>query len=230
MGGLKKISVLFLIGFRSLAAEKTANALSGSPEVATEQFVEFGYTETPGAATALRVRVNLYNAVNLPLDELSRAEREAARIFHYAGIQLTWVTGLLRSDVKNDTPSGTWNPTTLQLRIWSRATVGKRPRGPDTLGFCLSLEKGDAVVLADAIQDHVGFGNLGFADLLGLAMAHELGHLLLRSASHSVTGMMRARWTEEGVRGDERYFRFTAAEAKAMRQEVSRRMNLKSTP
>jgi hypothetical protein len=215
MGRLTEVSVLSLICFHSLAAEKTPNAPSSSP----------------GLATELRVTVNVYNGINLSAGELSRAEREAERIFGYAGIQLTWTDGLLGSDVNNDTPSEIWNQPPLQLRIWPRAAAGKRPSGTDTLGFCLSLENGDAVVLADAIQKHAVFGALSFADLLGLAMAHELGHLLLRSAAHSVTGMMRARWTEKGLRDDKRgYFRFTANEAESMRQEVSRRMNLKSAP
>jgi hypothetical protein len=92
------------------------------------------------------------------------------------------------------------------------------------------LENGDAVVLADTIRDRAVFGPSNFADLLGLAMAHELGHLLLRSPVHSVTGIMRHQWTEKQLRDDDRgYLRFTAGEAESMRNEVSRRTGLKST-
>lgn len=45
------------------------------------QIVKFGYADGSGAATELRVIVNVYNSVNLPLDDLSQAEHEAARIF-----------------------------------------------------------------------------------------------------------------------------------------------------
>jgi hypothetical protein len=107
--------------------------------------------------------------------------------------------------------------------------VGKKPLGSETLGLCISLENGDAVVLVDAIQKRAVFGPANFADLLGLAMAHELGHLLLRSAAHSVTGVMRARWTEKQLRDDVRgYLRFASGEAESMRSEVKRRMNQKS--
>jgi hypothetical protein len=107
--------------------------------------------------------------------------------------------------------------------------AGKRPTSSETLGFCLSFENGDAVVLADAIQKRAVFGPTNFADLLGLAIAHELGHLLLRSASHSVAGIMRARWTEKGLSADDRgYLRFTYGEAESMRREVRRRMGLKA--
>jgi len=212
MGGFREVSVLFLICFQSWPAEKPEPGPRGVTDAASE----------------LRVVVNVYNGVNLSSSELSRAEGETERIFLYAGIQLTWRTGLLAADLNDNATSERGNGA-LQLRLWPRAVAGKRPSSFETLGFCLSLENGDAVVLADAIQNRAVFGSTHFADLLGLAMAHELGHLLLRSAAHSVAGIMRARWTEKGLRDDDRgYLRFTASEAESMRTEVRRRMRVES--
>src|SRR5262249_8310196 len=105
----------------------------------------------------------------------------------------------------------------------------KRPTSSDALGFCLSFDNGDAVVLADVIQKRAVVSSTNFANFLGLAMAHELGHLLLRSGAHSVTGIMRVPLTEKGLREYEReYLRFTAGEAESMRKEVRRRMGMKS--
>ncbi len=212
MAKFREVSVLALICFHSFAAEKTPNAPS-----------------SPDAAPEFRVTVNVYNGINLPRDELSRAQREAERIFSYAGIHLIWATGPLASDVNSDTPSETWSPPTLQLRIWPRSVAGNRPSSPDTLGFCLSFKNSDAVVLADAVRKHAVHGGPSFADFPGLAMAHELGHLLLRSTRHSAAGIMRARLTEKGLRDDDRgYLRFTADEAESMRTEVRRRMGAES--
>jgi hypothetical protein len=169
--------------------------------------------------------VKVYNGANLSSSDLNRAEREAGRIFQYTGIQLTWTIGLMSTAVNDNTPNEKANAASLQLRIWPRAMAGKRPTSSETLGFCLSLENGDAVVLADTIQQRSVFGSTNFADLLGLAMAHELGHLLLQSEAHSVIGIMRARWTEKALRDDDRgYLRFTPREAESMRSEVRRRM------
>jgi hypothetical protein len=213
MGGFREVPVLLLICFHSWPAQKPEPGLHGVPD----------------AASALLVSVRVYNGVNLSSGDLSRAEREAERIFLYAGIHLTWTAGLRGADVSDDSPSEAWNPASLQLRIWPRAMAGKRPTSSETLGFCLSFENGDAVVLADAIQKRAVIGSTNFTDLLGLAMAHELGHLLLRSASHSVAGIMRARWTEKGLSDDDRgYLRFTYGEAESMRREVRRRMGLKA--
>lgn len=205
MGGFREVSVLFLICFQSWPAEK------------------------PEMACALGVRVKVYNCVNLSPGELSRAEREAAKIFQFAGIQLRWTTGPLSAAVNADTPSERWDPASLQLRLWTRAAAGERASNSETMGFCISFENGDAVVLADAIQKRAVFGTTDAADLIGLAMAHELGHLLLRSAAHSVTGIMRSRWTERGLRADDRgYLRFTPGEAESLRNEVRRRMGVKT--
>ena len=213
MGGFRDVSVLFVICFQSWPAEKPNADRSRVPELVSE----------------LRVTVNVYNGVNLSSSDLSHAEREAERIFLYAGIQLTWTTGLLAADVNDNATSERGSAASLQLRLWPRAVAGKRPSGSETLGFCLSLENGDAVVLADVIQQRAVFGSTQFADLLGLAMAHELGHLLLRSAAHSVSGIMRARWTEKALRDDDRgYLRFTPGEAQSMRREVKRRMGVES--
>jgi hypothetical protein len=208
VGGFREVSVLLSICFHSWSAQKPE---PGPP----------GVTD---AASEVRVMVRVYNAINLPSGELSRAERETEKIFLYAGIQLTWTAGVLGTDVNDNTPSERWNPASLQLRIWTRAMAGKRPVSSEALGFCISLENGDALVLADAIRKRAVFGSTNFADLLGLAMAHELGHLLLQSEAHSVIGIMRARWTEKVLRDDDRgYLRFTPREAESMRSEVRRR-------
>jgi hypothetical protein len=213
MGGFREISVLFLICFQSWPVEKQEPGPHGVTDPASE----------------LRVMVNVYNGVNLPSSDLRRAEREAEKIFLYAGIQVTWAAGLMGASLDDNATSEKGNAASLQLRLWPRAMAGKWPTSSETLGFCLSLENGDAVVLADTIQKRAVFGTTNFADLLGLAMAHELGHLLLRSIAHSVTGIMRARWTEKALRDDDRgYLRFTPDEAESMRTEVRRRMGVTS--
>jgi len=60
--------------------------------------------------------------------------------------------------------------------------------------------------------------------ILGDVMAHELGHLLLGTNSHSPAGIMRANWDREHVR---RAFRgceiFSPQESALIRATVARR-------
>jgi hypothetical protein len=51
-----------------------------------------------------------------------------------------------------------------------------------------------ADVFYTKIASFHGVSSVEPATLLGHAMAHELGHLLLGSNSHSLTGLMRANW------------------------------------
>jgi hypothetical protein len=196
---------IFAILWRSYAAEQAGSSFYPAPKVASE----------------LRVTVTVYNAAHVSNGELNRAEHEAGQIFNYAGIHLSWHPGLLGAEVTGYIASEPRHAPSLQLRIWHRTGEVKQFTTPDALGFCISFEKGEAVVLADAVRKHAVNAE-GFSDLLGLAMAHELGHLLLRSDIHSHNGIMEAWWTQKelrDVRGG--HLRFTEAEAASMRNEVS---------
>ena len=60
--------------------------------------------------------------------------------------------------------------------------------------------------------------------LLGSAIAHELGHLLLATTSHGPAGLMRALWSQEEVR--RRYssdWTFAPAEIAAIRRRAEAR-------
>ena len=61
--------------------------------------------------------------------------------------------------------------------------------------------------------------------LLGHAIAHEIGHLLLNSSAHSPAGIMRARWnTKDLLRAARGDLLFNALQAESMRGEVLRRI------
>jgi len=101
----------------------------------------------------------------------------------------------------------------------------------DALGFCTSIEGGQAVVLFDAIRSLVGSRFSNPANLLGLAMAHEMGHILLRSVNHSTVGIMRARWLPNDLHDAETgSLVFTREQADSMQNEVRRRVGIRIAP
>jgi len=60
--------------------------------------------------------------------------------------------------------------------------------------------------------------------LLGRAIAHELGHLLLATTTHGPVGLMRAYWSQEEVRrGQPRDWSFAPTELAAMRRRAEAR-------
>jgi hypothetical protein len=61
-----------------------------------------------------------------------------------------------------------------------------------------------------------------FAHLLGCAIAHELGHMLLPRHSHSATGIMRATWDPGHLSiGTSDYVQFTPWQADWVRRSVA---------
>lgn len=59
-------------------------------------------------------------------------------------------------------------------------------------------------------------------DVMGLVMAHELGHLLLPHDSQSRSGLMRANWRVEDLRVDRGPLEFTRTQAEVIRQALQR--------
>ena len=63
--------------------------------------------------------------------------------------------------------------------------------------------------------------------LLGAVSAHELGHLLLGSNSHSRTGIMEPRWKKESVGKIEKgMLQFTKEQGDLMRKRIQNREDL----
>jgi len=68
------------------------------------------------------------------------------------------------------------------------------------LGFAAVDPAGQGNVMATVYYDRVLLvarrAGLGASELLGRAIAHEIGHLLLRVPGHNRSGLMRAVWTD----------------------------------
>ena len=81
-----------------------------------------------------------------------------------------------------------------------------------------------ATVYLDRVQWLAGASTASVATLLGRAIAHELGHLLLGTPRHGRFGVMRAVWSSQMVRNSRpAEWRFSAHEAKQMRAAANAR-------
>ena len=159
--------------------------------------------------------------VGVPPEVLRNARSVAGRIVGETGVAIVWL----------DPESGRA----------VRAGLG----GKDERGFLMSLHT--VRVVADAAGNHPGVAaraSLGFtavdtrqaiaryrriedkarqtgadvASILGHVVAHELGHLLLRRATHSAAGIMQA--TLDVTRASQGRLAFSAAERAAIRARV----------
>src|SRR5207244_733912 len=95
----------------------------------------------------------------------------------------------------------------------------------DAMGFAPGSEvrRGRvAYILAYRVDDVAQAHGMDRAALLGAAMAHEVGHLLLSINAHSKTGIMRADWNEEDFRrASVKQLFFTAEQGTQIRSRMA---------
>lgn len=146
----------------------------------------------------------------------------AATILGDAGVRVTWMScGLERHP--EPACDSLLTAADLLLRMIPSSDDSKRPW--HALGFSLIDRQQHTGVLATVYVDQVASlareSGVDESLLLGRAIAHEIGHLLIGTSQHSTKGVMRARWTRRELQRDSPdQWRFTRAEMMAMRERV----------
>jgi len=176
----------------------------------------------------LRVRVTNYTEATPAT--VARAEREAGRILGETGLNVVWIDCPLRQTTANSTDpcQQPLEPTDIVLRVLpdhARNGVQDSAFGIAVLPVLASVYYEHAVLLAR--NDGAEFET---PIILGFVMAHEIGHLMLGSNSHSATGIMQGQWERKQVKqimkGD---LHFTAQQSKLIRAEGQTRVSLEAT-
>jgi hypothetical protein len=171
------------------------------------------------------VRVLVINAARVDDQTLTVALDRAALIFQGAGIRLTWLRCPAGSaHVANFPECRLDGLSPLVLRILPHPASGSASR--NALGFAV-VTQGDSVyatVFHDPLLSIAGGRRWSQAVLLGHAIAHELGHVLLGTSEHSRYGLMAGQWRDTDLdRAALGLLQFSTAEAARMRAEALRR-------
>jgi len=195
------------------ATAATAGAQTPSPEAVP-------VSAEPGLKITLRV----YNYAHIPPALLSHAEEEATTIFRQAGVAAAWVDCPL-SGAELDrfrACQQRMGGADFALRILSAAMTQKAPARSEALGFALPCPEDLTGCYADVfypgVADWARGADISAYQLLGHAMAHEIGHLLLGANSHSRDGIMRPQWNPDDLRVIARAsLRFTPEQVERLR-------------
>jgi hypothetical protein len=149
--------------------------------------------------------VRLYNLANLPTTTVERASILVEELFAGAGINVTCQKGFPGSlegrltDMSAVTPGIRRESDSRDyLIVRFLSGVPADPSSRTELGYALPFARQGAHVtvyrntveklyLSSAVMP-------SFESLLGAAMAHEIGHVLLGSEEHFPHGIMKARW------------------------------------
>jgi hypothetical protein len=179
-----------------------------------------------------RVQVRVYDTAVMSAAGQTVALRAATGVLAAAGIDVIWlVCG--NSDVVAN-PDACAAPVTrdeLAVRL-VRLTGTPSARGQLSLGYSLLDISAGGGTLATVFVDRVEWllaqtgpeGRLPVTALLGFAIAHEVGHLLLGTNVHAPAGLMRAVWSRSELqRNDPADWLFTPADGVAMSRALRQR-------
>jgi len=177
-----------------------------------------------------RIIVRVHDYAGVSRDILNRAEREMAKIFAAVEVETIWVDGPL-AGVK---PSQcTLSPQAVDLpiidvNILPGAMAARYALQEAAVAYAPLEKEGDRASLASVFYERVkevaAQAAMPLPRILAYAMAHELGHLLLRTSRHSWKGIMRAGWTPKDFSLDAcGQLLFTPEQAKLIRKEVRER-------
>jgi hypothetical protein len=181
------------------------------------------------------VCIDVENSAGVSLRILDNASKTAGKLLQAAGIPTEWEATLPDSverlkmhirDPNVHAPTSTEGHSCLILSV-TRGT----PRNvfPDSLGFALphAHSGADVTIFYDRIELlewRPVSANATTQQILGYAIAHEIGHVLLGSTQHSPIGIMKGPWRQaefqllaKGGLG------FTAQQCELMRKRAFRR-------
>ena len=140
----------------------------------------------------------------------------ATGILASSGVRLRWARETSAEPERLSVECGT--VPAIDVRI-----VYSTPADPDrrALAEALPLARSGVriTVFYDRVESAAGKDLTGF--VLGHVLAHELGHILLQSAAHAESGLMKAEWTlVDHGRMRKRPIGFSAEEAAAIRRRL----------
>ena len=193
---------------------------------------QVGFADDPlrnGNDEELRITVRLQDYAQVPRGMLAGAKQEATRVLKDAGIEVAWLNcqgpaGVFTADSGCTDP---FAPTDLLLRVLPRSMAERVPFTDSTFGFALQSTDDRRAFVAGVFAHRVRELSEALGDspatILGLVMAHEIGHLLLNTTAHSPTGIMRARLNREDLL---RPLGFTWEQQNLLRDDVSDRLRL----
>jgi hypothetical protein len=144
---------------------------------------------TASRAEAVRgpVLVLLQNDANILADVAAAAQAEVLRLFELADIDVVWVTKVPAPDIRLRVVAlVTWEPREEKLAAALGLTYGnERTRGTRGYVFWRRVERASSSFTA------------ALHNVLAVAIAHELGHMLLPDGAHAKRGIMEAAWNRE---------------------------------
>jgi hypothetical protein len=175
-----------------------------------------------GIAPAQILSIHLYDQARVPGPVLHAATDETNWLFRRAQIRISWECPSVESaeDQGTDMTSPAFQKPDTRRYIVVRL-LRRMPASvyPGALGYALPFARTGAHVLIfyGRVERLAQSVNQSTYIVLGHAMAHEIGHVLLGSSEHASGDLMQGRWTPAT-------WRLASAGLLAFRREEAERM------
>jgi hypothetical protein len=197
-------------------------------------------TARPAAASSeLTFTIHVRNYAGVDSKRLAEAEKVASGIFQKARVASQWIDAPVAvEDSRNASVdqqsfglSQIWVdilPRTMsdRMNMPARATGLAPGTGPDRVLAYIFYNRVEELEQREvaAIASGASSSRASAEYVLGSAMAHEIGHILLNLTMHSETGIMQGNWDLNALNdiACSRLY-FTKEQAEVMQAEVARR-------
>ena len=149
--------------------------------------------ESEGAA----VRIRILDYARIPKHVIAQAQRRATDIYRTIGVQIRWQATVRPREASSLSPESLAEPSDFAIIVLSQDMSRCQSVAPDVVGMAIVPPQGGgriAYVLFDRVRLVARAAQSDVTDILGMVMAHEIGHLMLPYGSHSDNGLMRADW------------------------------------
>jgi len=191
----------------------------------------------PSLETSPAITIHVRNYARVAPKTLAEAEEVATAIFREAGIDAQWAETDVAAvnDQENFAGHSTYSLADIQLSILPREMSDRLGLPNSVMGVVPGTDAqiayvfdGKAEALFHTMLSAYMTGRIdrrvSESQILGHAIAHELGHLLLNLQGHSPDGIMRGEWGLTDLRNAaDRMLRFTPQQAEVLRADVRRR-------
>jgi len=185
-------------------------------------------TSVDAAAWTEPITIRTYNYARVDTELLASARVAAGQPLERAGISLQWVECRVPQGVTGAPCTEPLRERDLMLRLTeqnSEIPVRMGRRVVSLGSSMLDREHRSGVLMTIDLLPVRTIAQQTAASLftlLGRAIAHEIGHLLLGTSEHPRTGLMRARWSHDELRGARpASWEFSAREAADMRRGLA---------
>jgi hypothetical protein len=149
-----------------------------------------------------QVSIRIDDYAHLDAAALARAQDVVAEFYEAIGVRIEWSDTFSRSA---DAGRGTECISSVDLTVMVlSASMAERTRLPRNVLGAAANGAGRGGRIAYVLYDRVVAASIDAdwdaAALMGVVLAHEVGHLLLPHGSHSPDGLMRAHWNIDELR------------------------------